>query len=266
MKLMHPIAPYRGIPPEDCFVAANDQMLQMGTGYVTPFFQQELYPEAPLMIYMHLEAQPVVRSVLLGALIARAEQIRANNPQAKGRLYTQIAPDDWDLANFYTRSGFKADDSEDLYHLPLPTWPARPPVFCEYASVPLKTPDEAQAFLNRSNAYRIAPLDAGLLTQCMQMEHFLAVGFYRGAHPVSEMLLTGEGKSVTLVSLYVRSDYRRQGFAKAILGAAADILRPRGVTQISARVFSRNAAQIGLMHAAGGKKVRTLSILPGISL
>ena len=127
MKLMHPIAPYRGIPPEDCFVAANDQMLQMGTGYVTPFFQQELYPEAPLMIYMHLEAQPVVRSVLLGALIARVEQIRANNPQAKGRLYTQIAPDDWDLANFYTRSGFKADDSEDLYHLPLPSWPARPP-------------------------------------------------------------------------------------------------------------------------------------------
>ena len=258
MKLMHPIAPYRGIPPEDCFVAANDQMLQMGTGYVTPFFQQELYPEAPLMIYMHLEAQPVVRSVLLGALIARAEQIRANNPQAKGRLYTQIAPDDWDLANFYTRSGFKADLHRHQLVIPGQNPPGRSSAQIPQGCFIMMTD---HTFHNTHT-----PFYAGLLTQCMQMEHFLAVGFYRGAHPVSEMLLTGEGQSVTLVSLYVRSDYRRQGFAKAILGAAADILRPRGVTQISARVFSRNAAQIGLMHAAGGKKVRTLSILPGISL
>ena len=64
--------------------------------------------------------------------------------------------------------------------------------------------------------------------------------------------------------MYVRSDYRRQGFAKSILGAAADILRPRGVTQVSARVFSRNAAQVGLMRSAGATRVRTLTLLPGI--
>ena len=266
MHLTHPIAPYQGIAPEDCIFVTNDQMIEIGMGALTLFYQQEMYPEAPLHIYMQLDSQPAGRNLLLGALLARAEQLRAQHPQVKGRLYTQIAPENWELASFYTKSGFKMDDSEDLYHFPLPLWPAHPPVSCNYASAALRTPEEVQGFLNRMNQYRITPLDADFLGQCMQMEHFTAIGYYRGGNAVCEALLTGQGETVTLVSLYVRGDYRRQGFAKAILGAAADILRTRGVTQVSTRIFSRNQPQAALMRAAGGKKIRTLSILPGISL
>ena len=204
-------------------------------------------------------------NLLFGALLARAEQLRAQQPgPMKARLYTQVAPENWEMATFFTKAGFKADDSEDLYHFPLPAWPAHPPVTCNYASVALRTPDEVQGFLNRMNAFRITPLDVDFLGQCMQMEHFTAIGYYRGANPVCEALLTGQGSAVTLVSMYVRGDHRRRGFAKSILGAAADILRPRGVTQVSARVFSRSAAQVGLMRAAGATKVRTLLLLPGM--
>lgn len=266
MHLTHPIAPYQGIAPEDCIFVTNDQMIEIGMGSLTQFWQQEMYPEAPLHLYMQLESQPAGRNLLLGALLARAEQIRAQHPQVKARLYTQVAPENWEMVNFYNKAGFKADDSEDLYHFPLPIWPAHPPVACNYASVALRTPDEVQGFLNRMNAYRITPLDADFLGQCMQMEHFTCIGYYRGAHAVCEALLTGQGSAVTLVSMYVRADYRRQGFAKSILGAAADILRPRGVTQVSARIFSRHAPQVGLMRAAGAAKVRTISLLPGIYL
>ncbi len=266
MRLTHPIAPYQGIAPEDCVFVTNDQMIQMGMGSVTLFYQPELYPDAPLHIYMQLDAQPAGRSLLFGALLARAEQLRAQAPQVKGRLYTQIAPENVDMVSFFAKSGFKSDDSEDLYHFPLPIWPARAPVASTLASVSLKTPQEAQAFLDRMNAYRITPMDAEFLGQCMQMEHFTALGFYRGNNAVCEALFTGEGSNVTLVSLYVRADYRRQGFAKAIMGAAADILRPRGVTQVSARIFSRNAAQVALMRAADATKVRTVSSLPGIAI
>ena len=120
--------------------------------------------------------------------------------------------------------------------------------------------------MQRMNAYRITPLDAEFLGRCMGMEHFLAIGYYRGGNAVCEALFTGEGQNVTLVSLYVRADYRRQGFAKAIIGAASDILRPRGVTQISTRIYSRNAAQVALMRAAAGKKIRSVALLPGISI
>lgn len=266
MHLTHPIAPWQGIAPEDCVYVTNDQMIEMGMGYVTMFYQGEMYPEAPLHIYMQLDAQPAGRSLLFGALLARAEQLRAQNPQVKGRLYTQISPENTVMNSFFAKSGLKMDDSEDLYHFPLPAWPAHAPVSCNLASVSLRNPAEVQGFLTRMNAYRITPIDPDFLGQCMQMEHFTAIGYYRGGNAVAEVLLTGEGDKVTLVGLYVRADYRRQGFAKAILGAAADILRPRGVTQVSARIFSRNAAQVGLMRAAGGVKVRTLAILPGISI
>ena len=266
MHLTHPIAPYQGIAPEDCIFVTNDQMIEIGMGSLTPFTQPEMYPEMPLHIYMQLESQSAGRNLLLGALLARAEQLRAQYGGQRARLYTQIAPENWELANFYTKAGFKADDSEDLYHFPLPIWPAHPPISCNYSSVGLRNAEEVQGFLNRMNAHRITPMDADFLGQCMQMEHFTAIGYYRGVNPVCEALLTGQGSTVTLVSLYVRSDLRRQGFAKSILGAAADILRPRGVTQVSARVFSRCAPQVGLMRAAGGKKIKTLSILPGLTL
>lgn len=266
MHLTHPIAPYQGIAPEDCIFVTNDQMMQIGTGTLTRFYQPELYPDMPMHIYMQLDSQPAGRNLLLGALLARAQQIRREQPQMKARLYTQIAPDNWDLANFYTKAGFKADDSEDLYHFPLPIWPAHPPVSCNFAPVSLRNAAEADAFLQRMNASRISPLDLDFLNRCIQMEHFTAIGYYRGINPVCEALLTGQGDTVTLVALHVRADYRRQGFAKAILGAAADQLRPKGVTQVSARIFSRNVPQTALMRAAGAKKIRTLSILPGITI
>ena len=266
MHLIHPIAPVEGVAAEDCVHVTNEQMLPLGTGHVTMFFQPEMYPDTPLHVYMKMDSQPAGRNLLLGALLARAEQLRAQYPDVNGRLYTELSPDDLDMLRFYEKAGFKQDDSEDLYHFALPLWPARAPVTCNYGPVQLQTQQDAEAFLQRMNAYRITPIDLGFLSQCMQMEHFLALGYYRGNNAVCEALFTGQGQNVTLVSLYVRSDYRRQGFAKAIIGAACDILRPRGVMQVSARVYSRNAAQLGLMKAAEARKVRTVSVLPGITL
>ena len=71
MHLTHPIAPYQGIAPEDCFFVTNDQMIEMGMGSVTLFYQPEMYPEAPLHIYMQLDSQPAGRNLLFGALLAR---------------------------------------------------------------------------------------------------------------------------------------------------------------------------------------------------
>ena len=185
MHLQHPIAPYQGIPPEDCIFVTNDQMIEIGMGSLTQFWQSELYPENPLHIYLQLDAQPAGRNLLFGALLARAEQIRAQQqPGTHARLYTQLAPENWEMVNFFTKAGFKSDDSEDLYHFPLPIWPALAPVSCNYGSVALRNPQEVQAFLQRLNAYRMTPIDADFLGQCMAMEHFTAIGYYRGGNAV----------------------------------------------------------------------------------
>ena len=78
MHLTHPIAPYQGIAPEDCFFVTNDQMIEMGMGSVTLFYQPEMYPEAPLHIYMQpgfaaCGAQPAFRRAAgAGGAAARA--------------------------------------------------------------------------------------------------------------------------------------------------------------------------------------------------
>ena len=94
----------------------------------------------------------------------------------------------------------------------------------------------------------------------------MALGFYRAGTPVSEALFTGTGENATLLMLYTRSDYRRQGMAKQLLQSAAALLRERGVNALYAPVFRRNAPQMGLMKHLGAAFVRTVTLLPGIDL
>ena len=120
MRLSQPSAPFQGVPAEDVFFAANDQFVQMGVAYIILNLQEELYPERPVQLYIDIQSQPTARNLLLGALMGRAEQLLAQFPQAKGRIYTEIAPTQFDLVSFYNQSGFSAGDAREEYIFPLP--------------------------------------------------------------------------------------------------------------------------------------------------
>ena len=92
-----------------------DQQVQLGTGYLIPFVQRELYPEQPLNIYMEMTAQPSARYLLFGALTARAGLIKEKYPGMKARLYTQLDATDAEMQAFYQRCGLQMDDAEDLF-------------------------------------------------------------------------------------------------------------------------------------------------------
>ena len=86
MRISHPQTAYQGIAPENVFFVADDRRVQMGTGYLIRFFQQELYPERPLHLFMQIDTQPSAQAMMYGALLARAEQIRAETPGLPARL------------------------------------------------------------------------------------------------------------------------------------------------------------------------------------
>ena len=52
MRITHPQSAYRGVPAEDTFFVTDDRQVQLGSGYLIPFVQRELYPSQPLNIYM----------------------------------------------------------------------------------------------------------------------------------------------------------------------------------------------------------------------
>lgn len=267
MRLSHPSAPFQGIPPEDVFFATNDRYVQMGMGLTVLSMQPELYPEKPLQIYVYIDAQPSARDLLLGALIGRSEQLRAMYPHLKGRIYTEVSPNQWEMLNFYNRNGFANTDAEEEFVFQLPQVPPQPPMGCQFASVPLQTVQDQQAFLQRLNAYRMTPIGLDYLTLQMQQPYFMALGYYRGDQPMAEMLVTGASpETATLAMLYVRKEYRRRGIARALLGSCAGILRERGTAQMITHIHSRNEPQVGLMRSLGGVRRRIVTILPAIEI
>lgn len=266
MRISHPQAAYQGVAPENVFFVANDQHIQMGTGYIIKFFQGELYPERPMHLFLQIDAQPSAQALMYGALLARAEQLRAETPNLPARLYTQVAPENLELMHFYEKCGFKNDDGEDLYRFPVPQGTLRPPMGMQFNAVPLMDEGSQAAFLNRLNAYRIQPFTRDYLTLWQQQPHFMALGFYRGGVPVSEAVLTGAGDNATLLMVYTRSDYRRQGMAAQLMDCASAYLRDQGVTTLYTHIFRRNAAQNGLMKHLGGTFIRNVVALPGMDL
>lgn len=266
MRITHPQAAFQGIAPENVFFVANDQQVQLGTGYVMQFFQGELYPERPNHLFIQIDCQPTARSLMFGALLARAEQLHAMNPQLPARLYAQVPPENQDMLRFYEACGLKNDDGEDMFRFLPPPGVPQAPMGMVFASVPLQDEASQNAFLNRINAQRIQPITRDYLQLWQQQQHFMALGFYRNGQPVSEAVLTGAGSSATLLMMYTRSDFRRQGMAKNLIGAASALLRERGVNTMYTHIFRRNAPQVALMRRLNGAFVRTVTALPGLDL
>ena len=266
MRITHPPAPFQGVAPENVFFVANDQQVQLGTGYVMQFYQGEMYPERPLHFFLQIDCQPSGRALLFGALLARAEQLRAQTPDLPARLYAQVKPEDLELMRFYEACGLKNDDGEDLYRFLPPPGFAQAPMGMTFASVPLEDEASQNGFLNRINAQRIQPITRDYLQIWQQQQHFLALGFYRAGQPICETVIAGTGPSATLLMIYTRSDHRRQGLARQLIEAASSLLQQRGVTVMYTHVFRRSVPQMALMRHLNASFIRTVTALPGLDL
>ena len=267
MRLSHPSAPFQGVPAEDVFFAANDQFVQLGTGYIILNIQEELYPERPLQLYIDIQAQMTARNLLLGAVLGRAEQMRAMYPQLKGRIYTEISPTQFDLVTFYQQNGFSGADAREEHHFSLPQGSSQAPMGCEFASVPLQSVQDQMAFITRLNRYRLSPISHDFLTMQMQQPYFLALGYYRAGHPIAEILMTGASSDkAALVMLYVQKDMRRRGIGKSLLTAASDLLRQRGVSSALTQAFALNHAQAGFLRSLNASRRRIINVLPFLDL
>ncbi len=265
MRLSHPNAPFSGVPAEDVFFAANDQYVQMGVGFVVLSFQEEAMPERPLQLYLDIKSQPSARNLLLGALLGRGEQMRAAFPGVKGRIYAELPPTQFDMLNFYTQNGFASSDAREEYLIQLPAGPSQPPMGCEFASVPLQSVQEQYAFLQRLNRYRLSPISHDYLTLQMQQPYFLALGYYRGGHPIAEMMMTGaSAETAALVMIYVQRDMRRRGVARSLLAAGSDLLRDRGVTHALTHASSGSPAQTALMRMMSGSRRKIITVRPNL--
>ena len=266
MTIVHPQQPVNNLNPEDVFYAIDDLGTQTGYAYILYQLQPGLYPDCPVNLYFSMEGDPSSRYLLFGAIVARARQLQMVNPQLRARLYTSLDPQDASGREFYIHNGFDLDESDIFVSLQIPFGDGRIPMSCTVAAVPLNTWEEQQGLLTRLQMNEITYLDRNTLMELMHMNHFIALGLYRNAGLIGEVIMAGQGDAAELTAIYMEPSSRRQGMARALLHRTMAIMAAEGVTRVSARVMSRSLPQMGLMNQFGAVQTGTNMVFPGMYL
>lgn len=266
MTIVHPQQPVNNMNPEDVFYAIDDLGTQTGYAFILYQLQPGLYPDCPVNMYFSIEGDPGSRYLLFGALVARARQLQNVNPQLRARLYTSLSPQDSQGREFYLHNGFDLEESDAIVALQIPFGDGRIPMSCAVAAVPLNTWEEQQNLLSRLQMNEITYLDRNTLVEIMHLPHFIALGLYRNAGLIGEVIMAGQGEQAELVAIYIEPSSRHQGMAKALLHRTMAIMAAEGVTQVSARVMTRSLPQMHLMNDFGALQVGVNVLFPGMYL
>ena len=265
MHVFHPPQSVNGLSPENIFYVADSANMTVAEGFITHTYHPYLFPERPINMFMSIRSKGLGRDVLMGALLVRAQQLRELTPQLPARLFAQVSPQDSEGLAFYVDNGFDTVDMLDVVQLSVPNARPAAPMGYEMGYVPLSTPAESQAFMQRMNAHRMDAWQPALLARYMSYPHFVALYLSRGPELASEIAFIGEGEAAKLIGLYVMPNYRRIGLAKIMIAAGMKLLSEKGVTYVEADVIRRNVPQCMLAASCGATFVRTSSCYPGIN-
>ena len=266
MKVIHPQGAFNNVPPENVFIAVDEMGTQVGYGYIIYQYQEHLYPDCPINMYFTIDSQPAGRYLIFGALIARARQLRDNNPNVHACAYTGINPEDNMSREFYVHNGMSCDETENTYRLTMLGGDGRIPMGTSVEPTPLNTIDDQQALLNRLQANDVSYIDMNYLHQIMRLPHFQAIGMFNGNALVGEAIVAGTGNACELQAIYINPNYRRQGLAKALLGRCMAMMSAEGVMNFTARFVTRSAPQQGLARAFQAADLGADMVFPGLYL
>ncbi len=265
MHVYHPAQTTNGIPPENMFLVADSANMPVAEGFLIHTYQPYLFPERPINMFISIQSKGPGRDMLLGALLARAYQLRQQSAQMKARVFAQVSLQDATMMSFYLDGGFQADDALDVVQLSAPAAKPSAPMGYDLGNIPLQGPLEQQAFLVRMNTYRLDVLQQPLLQRYMSMPHFFALYLARGSEIVGEIILTGEGGAAKVMGLYILPAYRRNGLAKCLIATAMKLLGDRGVTHFEGDIIRRNVPQCRLAQSCNATFIRTACFYPGMN-
>ena len=265
MHLFHPPQSVNGLPPENTFYVADSANMTVADGFLIHTYHPYLFPDRPINLFMNIRSKGPGRDMLMGALLARAQQLREQTPQMKARLFAQVSPQDTELLAFFMESGFDANDALDVVQLGVPNARPAAPMGYDMGYVPLGDAGQLQGFMQRMNAYRLDAWTPAMLQRYMSFPHFMALYISRGAEVVGEIAFTGDGQAAKLIGLYVAPNYRRMGLAKCLIAAGMKILSEKGVTHVEADVIRRNDQQRMLASSCGATFVRTACYYPSMN-
>ena len=265
-RVIHPQMPQDGVPPENIVLVLDELNNQVGSGRVIYQYTPHVDPDCPINLYFDMKSALGARYILLGALLARARQLRDQAPDMHARAYTIVDPRDTENQAFYTSAGLTLQSGESLVELKRPAYDSRLPMGCQVYRIPFTTQEDQIGFLNRLNNNDIRHIDYVLLQQFMRTAHFMILGLVRENQVVTELMMVGNGDTCELMSIYTHSRYRGQGLARALLHSSMEVLGLEGINRFVARIMTRSQPQIGLAKSFSAEELEVISLFPEMML
>ena len=262
----HPQGPIDNLPPENILLAVDELNNEAGRGRVIYQYTPHMDPECPVNLYFDMKSSLGARYVLLGALMARARQLREIAPDVPARVYTIVDPRDTESQAFYTSAGMSLQNGEMMVELKRPEYESRIPMGAEVIALPLNTDEEKLAFLTRLSNNDIRHIDFSRLQQFCRSPHFQLLGMVRDNQVVSELMMVGNGDTCELMGIYTHSAYRRQGLARALVHRSMEILSMENANRFVTRVMTRSGPQMGLMHAFQAQELEMIALFPEMTM
>lgn len=266
MDLTHPNGYYQQIPPENVFFAVNQQNMQVGVGTIEYQYFPHFSPERPVHLHFRLNAKDEEAwYMLMGALMARARQMRDAEPDLPARMYTTLPADSRELT-LYENVGMDCRQCKCLIGLQPRGAEARSVMGFVTEQIPLNTQPEQAAFLDRLVRNDIHHIDLPFLQMLLRQPHVSALRLRSGNDIACEVLMAGSGNKCELVAVYTAMPYRRQGFARRLIGMSMNVMAAEGVEQFAASLSSLSAAQTRLAMSFHGVSLELSAHHPCIDL
>jgi len=266
MQVTHPQEPFMNLPTEDVFVAVNEYGVQLGYGYVMYQYQPSVYPDKPVNIFFTMDCAPEAEYLLFGALVARARQLREQNPGVPARLYTSVTPGDARKLSFLEHNGLTMGNSEDLVRLSIPAETGAELFNCSIIPLPLNTQQEMAGLVERLRLNSLGHITAQHLSSLQMYPVFHVWGILYGQSLVGECMIAGRSDASELAGIYIVPEFQKRGLGKHLLKRALSIVGQEGVTEVRARIMSASQPQVRLVRAFNAELLEQTLMFPSLDL
>lgn len=244
--------------------------MKCGNATVIEFVNEALVPERPLNYYVTISAMySRAFDMLLGAVLARALELRRYQPRLPARIYVPCRPNDTQLLDALTEFGFRNDDAELRVRKVLTesNTPANPPVGCFIAPVLLETGGEVTGLLQRINRYSLTARSVEWVARLQEeAQHLIVRGAWQDDTFIGECVVTVYGAEGHVEMIYTEPEFRERGVATSLLDHVGRELLENGVRLLTAEVWQRNRGAVYLFHSARFDNADPTILYPGMDL
>lgn len=270
MRLENAGESFKGVPARDVFMAYSDSNSYLGYGLIYASEKKELSPNVPLQIFIEINALDMAKPFILGALLARAGQMKRQRGNLKARLFTILNPEKSEELSFFAANGFQVNNvveelAIDLNHLPMYTIP----MGYKFFSVDISTRANIDNYVYRINQYRTCDITSDFIVQHLNCSVCQAIAYFDSFNnPVAEIIVSGDVERgyACVIDLHVHPDYRGKGLAKSLLADVGRILKGMGFQTALIHAQLSDKAQSGVLKNFITEKKGVVNIIPSIIL